>query len=196
MATKIHLIRHGITEGNLKGWYYGSMDVPLANQGIDELVELAKEKIYPSAEDAVFYSSGMVRADQTLFLLYGEVQREVIENLREMNFGMFEGHTYEELKDLDEYQAWLFDDDLEAPKGESRNEFSKRVIEGFKELLMRHKLDKKDSTIAVCHGGVISVIMMTLFRNQREHFYEWIPDPGHGMTLLVENGRVLGYEEF
>ena len=39
----IHLIRHGMTEGNKVGRYVGSVDAPLCNEGIDEIKAL-KEK--------------------------------------------------------------------------------------------------------------------------------------------------------
>ena len=39
----IHLIRHGITEGNLLGQYIGRTDSPLAAEGIRALQDL-KEK--------------------------------------------------------------------------------------------------------------------------------------------------------
>ncbi|MBQ1471194.1 MAG: histidine phosphatase family protein, partial [Eubacterium sp.] len=29
MESKLILIRHGITEGNLKRWFYGAVDIPL-----------------------------------------------------------------------------------------------------------------------------------------------------------------------
>ena len=196
MRTEINFIRHGITEGNKNRWYYGALDVSLTNEGIDELVALSKEGIYPSAEGAIFFSSGLARADQTLFLLYGEVERKVITNLREMNFGIFEGHTYDELKDTDVYQRWIYDDDMVIPKGESRKIFQNRVIEGFDELLTEHQIAKSRNTIAVCHGGVISVIMLKLFPGLKEHFYEWIPDPGHGYTFGIEDGKVVSYEAF
>jgi bisphosphoglycerate-dependent phosphoglycerate mutase len=37
MKSKIVLIRHGITEGNVRHLYYGSTNVPLAQKGIDQL---------------------------------------------------------------------------------------------------------------------------------------------------------------
>lgn len=196
MTRDIHLIRHGITEGNQKGWYYGALDLPLTNEGIDRLVALSKEGIYPSGEEAVFYSSGLVRADQTLFLLYGEVERKVVSNLKEMNFGIFEGHTYEELKLTDSYQKWLEDDYMVIPKGESRMDFRQRVGQGFEELMADHQMANSKDSIAVCHGGVISVIMLFLFPKLKEHFYEWIPDPGHGFSLKIEGAKVVSYEEF
>ena len=34
---QIHLIRHGMTQANLQGRYIGSTDVPLSQEGIEQL---------------------------------------------------------------------------------------------------------------------------------------------------------------
>ena len=67
MKTKICLIRHGITEGNQKRLYYGSSDIPLAEEGVAMLRELAAQEIYPDDADAECYTSGMLRTEQTFF---------------------------------------------------------------------------------------------------------------------------------
>ena len=45
MKSYIHFIRHGITEGNQKGWYYGSLDIPLTEEGVAALKTLKEQKI-------------------------------------------------------------------------------------------------------------------------------------------------------
>ena len=47
MESRICLIRHGITEGNKNKLYYGFADIPLAEEGIYQLKELAAAGIYP-----------------------------------------------------------------------------------------------------------------------------------------------------
>ena len=43
---KLHLIRHGVTAGNLQGLYIGSgTDIPLCDEGRAQLAEL-KERFY------------------------------------------------------------------------------------------------------------------------------------------------------
>ena len=45
---KLHLIRHGLTEGNLKGLYLGSgTDMPLCEEGIQRLEKLREDFSYP-----------------------------------------------------------------------------------------------------------------------------------------------------
>ncbi len=62
------------------------------------LKELVAEHIYPEAEGSDFYTTGLIRTEQTLTLIYGEKEHSVIEELREMNFGQFEMKSYQEPK--------------------------------------------------------------------------------------------------
>ena len=138
MKSRIYLIRHGITEGNLKRWYYGVLDLPLHEKGVDQLVALAKKKIYPPMNRGEFFTTGLLRTEQTLFLLYGDKPHQVIEELKEMDFGIFEGHTYEEIKDHSEFQKWIEDENFAFTEGESQKGFSSRVNAGFQKLLSLH----------------------------------------------------------
>ena len=60
----IHLIRHGICEGNLEGRYIGRTQSPLAQEGIQALLELKRKGIYPEAKK--YYASPCVRCVDTL----------------------------------------------------------------------------------------------------------------------------------
>ena len=83
MKSHIHLIRHGITEGNLNRWYYGAKDIPLVDQGIAALKASAAEGIYPDLADSDIYTSGMLRCIQTLNAIYGDIEYTIIPELRE-----------------------------------------------------------------------------------------------------------------
>ena len=52
---KLTLIRHGLTEGNIRRLYYGAMDLPLLPDGIEALHALRDGGGYPEAEQ-YFYS--------------------------------------------------------------------------------------------------------------------------------------------
>ena len=99
---KIHLIRHGLTEGNSAGAYIGKTDLPLSAEGVRNLKNL-KEKIdYPFAEKV--YCSPLLRCRQTANILYPEYNVEIVDNLSEYDFGEFEGKTY---KIPAGYEQWL-----------------------------------------------------------------------------------------
>ena len=206
MKSKIVLIRHGITTGNVRRLYYGSTDVPLAEKGIAELKALTKEGIYPTSETAEYYTTGMLRTEQTLELIYGQQEHEIIENLRELNFGIFEMKSYQELEGNPDYESWVYaeDESVPPPQGESIMNFKNRVKEGFHELLVKHELlmlklrneEKEAMSICTCHGGVISAILNGIWPDRYDYFYSWIPDPGHGYILTMEDGKIIDDERF
>ena len=82
MTSCIHFIRHGITEGIKNKWYYGWVDLPLIQEGVDELEKLRNSGIYPSARGAQLYTSGMTRANQTLEVIYGKTPYEYLQKYR------------------------------------------------------------------------------------------------------------------
>ncbi len=205
MKSCIHFIRHGITEGNVKKWYYGKTDLPLAEEGRKLLKTLTDEGRYPDPEFADLYTSGLLRTEETFEIIYGEIEHKTITNLQEMNFGEFECKSYEELKALEGFITWADDQSGEVafPGGDSKKSFIKRVSLGLKELLSYHKLREdahrdngKDAvSIVVCHGGVISQIMMELFASENKNLWDWIPDPGHGYTVYFEESNPIKYEK-
>lgn len=194
----IHLIRHGTTEGNITRVYYGSSDIPLANEGIDIISSLTVAGIYPKPDGADLYTTGLLRTEQTFFLIYGCKEHQEMKELREYQFGDFEMKTHSQLEDNAEYQAWINDINgiTPCPNGESSVDFKTRVNGGFAKILERHKDPsvKDKISIIICHGGVISVIMGTCFPGHEKNIYQWQPNPGRGYTLYIEDGLAISYD--
>jgi alpha-ribazole phosphatase len=180
---QIHLVRHGKTAANEKRLYCGQTDLPLSENGFREIALLTKQGIYPPAD--IFFTSGFLRAEQTLQLIRGEVNRIADPRLAEFNFGLFEMKSHDELKDSADYQAWITDEtgNAECPRGESNRQFETRVLAGYNAVV--EETSKKSSALVVCHGGVIACIMAHLHPGTR-NFYEWLPEPGRGYTLFTD----------
>ena len=100
--SRLYLIRHGNTEANLQHRYCGSTDLPLSQPGREAL-----EKLQYDVGPVRFLTSGMLRTEQTLAILFGIVPHGQRPAFREADFGIFEMHTYEELKDDPAYVAWI-----------------------------------------------------------------------------------------
>lgn len=171
----IYLIRHGKTEANERHLYCGSSDLPLSEGGADAL----RGKRYEITADR-YLTSGMRRTEQTLRLLFGEVPHEVDSRFREVDFGDFELHSYEELKEDPDYQAWITGDNESnvPPNGESGVHMTERVLEAFRELDGRG-----ETCVLIAHGGVIAAIMASLFPYEGMNRYQWQPKPGEGYEL-------------
>ena len=196
---QIHLIRHGTTEANIAKMYYGSTDLPLSNVGIDIITDLVSAKTYPKADGASLYTTGLLRTEQTFFLIYGCREHDVVPELREYQFGEFEMKTHDQFIDNEEYQAWINDTKglTPCPNGESSNDFRTRVNAGFANILETYKskenCDKK--SIIICHGGVISLIMGICFPHSEKNIFQWQPEPGRGYTICLDGSEPISYEE-
>ncbi len=185
----ISLIRHGKTYANEQKLYYGFSDIELSESGIEELNMLKGNLKYKSGK--LFITSGLKRTIQTLNILFGNVDYTVDKHFKEMNFGEFELKSYEQLKNNEKYQKWI--ENIEeniVPKGESKKQFKNRVIYGFNNLFLDCvKNDIKDIVI-ICHSGVISIIMMYLFKEENKNFYDWLPGYGRGYTIFFKNKNI------
>ena len=98
---ELYFIRHGKTKGNIEKRYIGSTDEDLCSEGKEELMPLK----YSFAEK--IYSSPMKRCLQTAEIMCGKKEINIIEGLKESNFGDFEYKTYEDLKNTPSYIKWL-----------------------------------------------------------------------------------------
>lgn len=179
----IYLIRHGKTRANEQHLYCGSTDLPLSPAGAAELRELD----YPRV-NARFFTSGMKRTNETLKILFGEVPFREMPEFREVDFGVFEMRSYEELKEDPAYLDWITGDN-EAnvpPGGESGKEMTARVLRAF-EILERAGED----TVLVTHGGVIAAIMASRFPAEGKNRYQWQPAPGRGYCLTGKTYGIL-----
>ena len=184
---KLTLIRHGITHGNKYGLYYGATDLPLLEEGIAELRERRLGSIYPEAKR--YYTSPLQRTQQTLRQLYGAVDFTVVDGLREMNFGAFEMRTVEDLRQDEAFVAWSRRMSTDrCPEGESFADVQRRALVAIDPILRGG-----EDAVCVIHGGVIACLMTKWFPGPR--FESWMPHPGTGWQVTVEDGKVVDYRE-
>ena len=142
ITMKIYLIRHSITEGNLKKRYIGRTDESLCMEGETLLKERLAKGMYPEA--GRIFVSPMKRCIQTAQILYPSQELTVIDEFSECDFGKFENKNYEELKDMPEYQRWLKSGGaMRFPEGESKESFTKRSLAGFERALLMCGCDKQ-----------------------------------------------------
>ena len=180
---RIYLIRHGKTMANENWLYCGSTDLPLSENGLRELEEYKKTVRYPDISGCKVYTSGMLRTEQTLSVLYGEIPHKVDRRLREMDFGDFEMQDYEHLKEQPDYQAWITGDNMAniCPNGESGNMMVKRALEALKDIVCA-----KENAAVFSHGGIIASVMDSLFPEQGRSRYQWQPKNGLGYCVEID----------
>ena len=182
---QLYLIRHSMTAGNLKKRYIGRTDESLCPEGIVLLESYIQKNIYPEVQRV--YVSPMKRCMETAKLIFKENFYEV-EELRECDFGIFENKNYKELSGNRDYQAWIDSNGtLPFPQGESREQFQRRCVEGFCELLKevwtREKLPA--SLALIVHGGTI-MALLDAFAEGSYYDYQCANAKGYKGRLSVE----------
>ncbi len=179
---KIHLIRHGLTEGNLNGQYIGRTDLPLAGAGVAQLKQYAEENEYPKVD--CVYSSPMLRAVQSARILYPSKDIQTVDNLREIDFGEFEGKTAHQLEGNPAYADWAAGRISAAPDGEDNAEFAKRLCVGLNEIVRDMMAKKAEHSAVIMHGGAI-MVLLSACALPRKAMVEWTCPAGSGFTLLI-----------
>ena len=183
---KLHLIRHGITQGNLDGLYIGSgTDLPLCDEGRARLAELRSRFLYPQV-DTVF-SSPMARAVETANILFPDAAHKFsVQDLREAGFGAFEGRPIRELVKDPDFARWMDPQSGFVPQGaEPTAGFHKRCAQSL--LRLFEYMIKADVTEAACvtHGGVImSMLSQRALPSRKPE--QWMADPGCGYTVQTD----------
>ena len=191
---EVIFIRHLPTPGNEKKQYIGRTDEVLSSGAVTSFhkkreMYLKSQKegkyppFYPPAEMIV--ASPMKRCVQTAELIYPGQKIVTEPELKECDFGRFEGKTYEELKDDPAYIAWLESGGVLAfPEGEDQEAFRSRCVEGVCRWLKKGAAEKKRSIAFVVHGGTIMAALHRLAEGEHS-FYDWQTGNGRGFLALA-----------
>lgn len=157
-VTRIIAVRHGETAWNVDTRMQGWLDIPLNGKGQWQARQvaaaLAQERI-----DAV-YASDLSRAHSTA-LEIGQAHRlnpSIHTGLRERRFGIFQGKTFEEVRQQwpDQAERWRKRDLGFSPEGgESLLQFRERVVNSVQEIVARHP---RHALVLVAHGGVMDIL--------------------------------------
>lgn len=156
--TEVILIRHAEAEGS--GRYLGRRsDPPLSARGRAQAEALARwlagERL------AAIYSSPLRRALETARTVAAphRLPVETVADLAEMDFGLWDGLSYQEIeaREPERLAHWLADPVAVAPpEGESLAEMGQRVINAFEAIVTRHP---GETMTIVTHGGPARVIL-------------------------------------
>ena len=160
---KLFFIRHGQTDWNVEGRIQGSKDIELNETGIRQAEELGRKIVDSEYKFSKIYSSPKKRALKTAEILsnYTDIEYIPIEGLQEINFGNWEGISWEDVKSKypDEYFEWHEKrGDTKPPNGESYFEMLDRV------LIALHKIidENTDNVAIVTHSAVIMCLQCYL----------------------------------
>ncbi|KAL2136809.1 hypothetical protein VTI74DRAFT_1023 [Chaetomium olivicolor] len=221
---RVFIVRHGETEWSLNGRHTGSTDIPLTANGEKRVLATGKalvgdDRLIVPSKLAHIYVSPRRRAQRTLELLNLKYKRqlpweahgeplcqglpceadvEVTEDIREWDYGDYEGITTPQIKELRKQQGLDPNWDIwkdGCPGGESPKDITERLDRLIKEIREKwHAPVMGKSAKAGCTGDVLIVAHGHILRAFAQR---WV---GHslldGPTFLLEAGGVgtLSYE--
>lgn len=160
---RFYLIRHGETDWNREFRYQGSSDIPLNRQGLEQarMLGVRMSGITP----ARVLTSPLKRASETarVIMEYNEsgAGSELVSELREISFGIWEGLTVPEIKEIDgsTFECWKKAPFSCSPQGgETLDEIlerSRRVADSLRE-------SPPGNVFVVAHGGVLRAVIAAM----------------------------------
>lgn len=195
MELELVCVRHGTTKWNKEKRYLGHTDIGILPESLAELMPV--KKVLEERTFRKIYCSDLKRCRETLDWIYPSSTGSVVFDrcLREMDFGEWEGLTYDQLRNSEVYRKWLDNpQSVTPPGGESWVHFQGRLTDFINSLTAWAQDESKDNRVlVVTHGGVIrQLAAMTISGSA---FWDFWAEPGSLFTLklALEGGKWIGY---
>jgi probable phosphoglycerate mutase len=174
----IFLVRHGETEWSLSGQHTSSTDLPLTEKGRERAAGLGP--VLAAWDFALVLTSPLRRARETCEIAGYADRAEICEDLREWDYGEYEGLTTPQIReDRPDWNLWRDG----CPGGEQPAEVGARADRAIERL--RSGAGDRDA-LAFAHGHIFRVLTA-----------RWLQmEPSAGARFQLKPGAIstLGYE--
>ncbi|WET79842.1 histidine phosphatase family protein [Amycolatopsis sp. QT-25] len=189
---KLLLVRHGQTEGNVRG----ALDTALPGPPLTELGrEQARDLVKRLAGEPIVavYASQAVRAQQTAAPLAAELgfEVQVLDGVHEVAAGDLEGKTDKDsiTTYMSVVRRWTLGElDPPIPGGETGAQVRVRMLDAVARLRAKHEQADPDGTVVlVSHGGAIRLGGEWLAGNVTAEVANQGLIPNTGVVELVAN---------
>lgn len=185
MTQRLILARHASVDSRYAGRFLGSSDVPLSARGRRQASALAR--VLESRPIDRFLVSPLERASQTAAAM--ERQALVDPDLREIDFGRWEGRSFDEISQGEPPELidrWgRFDLEFCFPQGESLGAFVGRIDK----LAVRLTAQADETLGVITHGGVIRSMICRLLGLAPSHYLLFDVPPASITTIDLFDGR-------
>jgi probable phosphoglycerate mutase len=200
-VTELWLIRHGETEWSAEGRHTGLTDLPLTERGRERAAALGK--YLAGTKFAAVLCSPLRRARETCEIVGFGAQAVVDDNLREWDYGVYEGKTTQEIQaEIPGWNVWK--DPIVG--GETVEHVGERADKVIAHALAASAVggprsQSRDlghpSSVADVSDGVVKVALFAHAHILRILAARWVGLEARGGALLaLETGSlsVLGWE--
>lgn len=177
---KLILVRHGESELNIENIFFGHLDSKLTKKGEDQARKT--KEILSTINYKNIYSSPLKRAMETANIINTKnYDINLIDDLKELNFGILEGLTYEEILEKYPEDAIEWKENWKTYNyqiGESVQQLQERCVKFIETLDF-----SQGNIVVVCHWGVINCILSYYFSGGLEGYWKFAPNYA-GITVI------------
>ena len=174
-----YIVRHGESDGNAAKILQGRFEYPLSETG--RLQSAARGRLFKSVLAVIghgktlLFTSPQGRAMETAIIIAEEnglPDPIAIEELMEMNLGIWTGKTWDEVKNDDPslWAAFMARSWDAIPEAESSSVLYERALRVWASLRDAAIENGAEKIVAVTHGGLIKWLLKTTF-----HCRTWFP---------------------
>jgi len=191
MVTELFLIRHAQTEYNRRKRYCSFTDVALNKKGLAQVLSLRDKKKIPRPD--IIFCSCFKRTQQTARKLFPRRKIRSTSALKELNFGRWEGLSYEQIISFDKerYCRWIDDPyHNRPPQGEKLSDLEKRVM-GFLSEILKQYAGKK--IVCISHAGPIKIMISDLLNKKMKNFWDIEVETASINYFKLKNNKVVLY---
>lgn len=190
-AIRLILVRHGETAANVAGQWTGVLETELTEHGETQIAAVAQRLAAEVGNPVAIYTSPLRRARRTAEGIGAalDLEPQVVEDLREVDFGHLDGVTIEEMKahHPEIYERWKDRGDASFtwPGGDRRADFFHRVAVACDEILSRHT---RGTIIVVGHGGTLRSCLSHLLPQELSEWWTYPLSNCAVSEVTVEHG--------
>ena len=186
--TRVYLVRHGSTILSAEDRFAGETDVPLSDEGRDQLRKLS-QRLSGERIKAV-YASPLGRTLETGRILAGPhgLAVQPVEGLREIHHGHWEGKTRAEVEKEypAEYAMWQGDPfNFAPPGGETGLSVTARAIPALLAVVGAHS---GDQVIVASHKATIRLMIGSLLAFDLRRYRDFLDQSPASLNILDFKG--------
>ncbi|HOM01768.1 MAG TPA: histidine phosphatase family protein [Acetivibrio sp.] len=188
-VTVLYLVRHGQTDWNKENRCQGRIDTELNSEGILQANSVAQRLALEDID--IIYTSALKRAYTTAEIINQNLSKELVrdKSLNEIDFGEWEGLTFEEMRKLPDYDydKWRLTPHLATFPGEkSLKNVQDRAMKFVNEIIEKHN---GNNILIVSHGGVIKLVILGMLGISLEAYNKFFIANASLSIVVVEKER-------
>ena len=189
---KLFLVRHGESEWNVLKRIQGQQNVALTDRGKLQARLFAKRLLNENIDS--IYSSDLDRAYNTAVIIGNMLKIDVnpMPGLREIDFGKWEGISYDNISDIDSKEIILWRKAPEKLKVDGAETLEELQLRAMSEIYRIMDTEKKHNVLIVSHSATLKTIILGLLDMKLSNFKNITLD-NVGLTIIEfrDYNRVL-----